>query len=777
MATGLPTLAPKFATREVLARGVGLVRVADDLIGLFRVTVLALDLPERLLAIKLPPALAVLASYPWAEHRLLVQEPVKGGAPCELLDWLAIVSYIGGDDPRDARWFLTRHTLAPCIKYWRSLAEAQVNKKAKTGAILKLIGGHGTVKACTLCELLCCPLPGKKEDDTAADDVVSCAFDSWDAFFFAIGQGVKQFPLTALPKNHRTPVWQITNTMQSDLRTWLDDLSIEVDRGEGVLTTLHCYRAGALEALFVIWRKTTELQLPVKPTWWGPSGASLAILPSPAVCCLAQLFLTDPAAVLADATLDSEDLDYANLAAAALRYLVAKQDERLAGSFMYDQKDGPFRFWLAPLVARLGDVLLLTLTAVVIVNHATWRLKTGTPTARIAESRAIVDTRLDWLLKATKTVIPARGLSSSHIALVVGLLASNNHARIDAQEVVRLLADGAPILIDQLPYSALVQQERRLRELWEKCIVSLDPDRLDVQLDAPLGGPRPDTEDWLERHARQSLVIVPAQYLPLPPDRSGTLLPGEEWPLFICHDEFQHRFTRAGAADAPQLQNLLITDAHAYTVTRLLALLECIDQHIGHRKPSITIRGCPDLLAQTPPREPSLLAMRHLSADPVTTGALIGVVPPLLAARPATPRNYARVVGSDWKGPPPDAARLWLVSESTSLAKDSIDGKRTEPGGGTVVRMTYIAHQLTGSGLHELHVTQMQLDVAFTQDELAMLVYLMQQTPVAVTVHLATPMAGSQSPEQVDMVQYYLHRVQEAKGAPVQTMYWNIWDR
>ncbi len=505
----------------------------------------------------------------------------------------------------------------------------------------------------------------------------------------------------------------------------------------------------------------------------------LAGLPSDAVCCLAQLFLTDPEAVLAEAiVLDAADIDSHDRPGAALDYLMDRQGDRFAGLFIYPRPSGELLFWLAPLVQQLGDILLLTLAALVIVNSSRWRLQASTPTARIRASRDVVDARLAWLLTATNTTIPTQSLADRRkAALLVQLFIHNDRSRIDAEDVGRLLTHRLPILVDQLPYAALIQQERKLRELWEKYLVSLDLDRLDVQLDAPLGGPRPDTEEWMERNARRGLVIVPAMYLPLPADRSDVLSPGEEWPLFICHDEFQRRFTRPGAADALQLANLLITDAHAYTVTRLTALLECIDEHIGHRKPKITIRGCPDLLAMTQPREPALLAIRHLFTVPTRTCDILGPALPFLASRPVTAKNHAKVVGTDWDAPPADAKRMWVFSESSLQTKLAIEGKRTEPGGGTIVRLTYLAHQLVGAGPHELHVTQKQLDVAFTQDELAMLVYLMQQAPISVTVHAAEPMAGSRSPDHIDMVQYYVRRVQDDKRSPVHTMYWNIWDR
>jgi hypothetical protein len=179
----------------------------------------------------------------------------------------------------------------------------------------------------------------------------------------------------------------------------------------------------------------------------------------------------------------------------------------------------------------------------------------------------------------------------------------------------------------------------------------------------------------------------------------------------------------------------------------------------------------------TQPQEPALLAIRHLFADPTTTMAIIGPVPPFLASRPSTEKTRARVVGSDWTAPPPDPKRMWVCSESSPLTRGAIEIKRTEPGGGTIVRLTYLAHQLHGSGPHDLHVTHKQLNVAFTQDELAMLIYLMQHTPSCLTVHIAEPMAGSRSPEHIDMVQYYVRRVNDVKKNPVHTVYWNIWDR
>lgn len=709
---------------SLLARGVGLVRVGDRLIGLFHVQVgeagWVLGVPDRLVPIALPAALAVLATNVWVVHRLVLSDPgplsknkKKTKEPAELRDWLGMEGLLDAESGNVATDVLAA-TYYPTLSFWCGLAHDTRSSNPRRNAMYPLAGGTGQVAAQYEFEIF-------DDKSRRGGSHIGCMFSSWEVLGFALAERRENNPLAPLT----TPMVKFSEARAAAL--WMK----LVHHG---VSGLPRHRLDQVGAMLTIWKRCPHHDLSV----WHDD-RTLIGLDDASIRDLARLFEAG-APRAPPIAMDAMDLDEPE--PDLLADLLKPRDQptvKLIETLTASRGPGaPPPFWLAPLQERVGPALQLAMAAARMAQLPAKRWATGTshaaivpvPRFRLKDKIPVDDEALLLRFVHYLGLVGAEGITTKEIAAFLGG------------------SDGTLRFV-QAPLHLLQGSVEKLRALHTGCKVEMVP--FCQQLDtAPFSA-----EAWIQEHLRRGIVIFPSALYEL-------ALPPSNWPFYVSDQEFILRMSEATQQNLAALSNVLLTDAHAYTVEALNLVLEAVHK-IRPPPTSVTIRGCTDMCPATPHATAALPGLRQISPWVGIVGAYDATSEARLAARPAI---LARIqVARKEAGPLKPG--YWIASESYFFTRDDLVKFKEMSNGGTLVYLPRLPAMPSGMAVN---VRAEQLDQHLKADELATLLYMIVHRQWTVVVHQET-----EPPEGIthrDLIRCYL----DAASGPLsrRTVHWTL---
>ncbi len=707
---------------SLLARGVGLVRVDGRLIGLFHVQVgeagWVLGVPDRLVAVALPAALAVLATNVWVVHRLVLSDPgplsknkKKKKEPAELRDWLGIEGLLDAESGNVAADVLAA-THYPTLSFWCEMAHGTRHSNPRRNAMYPLAGGTGHVAAQSEAEIF-------DDKSRRGGPHLGCMFSSWELLFFALAERRENNPLAPLA----IPMVKYSEARAAGL--WMKVVHHPV-------AGLPRHRLDQVGAMLTIWKRCPHHDLSV----WHDD-RTLIGLDDASVRDLARLFEAG-APRAPPIAMDAMDLDEPepDLLADLLKPRRDQPMVKLIETLTISRGPGaPPPFWLAPLQERVGPALQVALAAARLGHTPMQRWDAGVshaaivlvPRFRLKDKIPVDDEALLLRFVHYLGLVGAEGITTKDIATF-------------------LSGSDGTLRFVQAPLHLLQGSVEKLRALSTGCTVERVP--FCQQLDtAPFSA-----EAWMQEHLRRGIVIFPSALYEL-------ALPPSNWPFYVSDQEFILRMGEATQQNLAALSNVLLTDAHAYTVEALCLVLEAVHK-IRPPPTSVTIRGCTDLCPSTPRATAALPGLRQMSP---WVGTVDATSEARLAARPAI---LARIrVAQKEAGPLKPG--YWIASETHFFTLDDLAKFKENSNGGTHV---YLPRLPAMPSSVVVNVRVEQLDQYLKADELATLLYMVVHRQWTVVVHQETEPPGGITHR--DLVRCYL----DAASGPLsrRTVHWTL---
>ncbi len=761
--------APVWNEGSVVVRAIGLCRIADDLVGLFRALqgddyipvdtfpadggrCWLLHRRERSMLIKIPPNLAVLASCPWAAHRLNIRQRAVGGGICELVGWAEtivsnfVAEVVGAEPP--IQW-ATQYTDFTTFSHWieqcRAAYKPRLEPPHKPIVFVPLdpsvSNGEAQtnrVQALTLAQLLhgLEPSPSPFVDTTliGRDEFVGLRFDSPAALMTALN-GKEVWHLRP-PFSMAEQDGVIAATPLSD-----DAFFAKVHDVAHIVPGLALlrYRIGALMALHKMYSGASEsIRRLLHST--DPSDR-LTDLPDGDVVLLANLLDLDMLTCGAVDFGDAMDLDEPATrmpnVPPAVEALLEHANSAVTRKLIYAPDATKTNVLAQALVEKTTPTQVLTFFyALVMAYRLSVRLELCSPAARVLIRRRDVMTTLKWL----PDVVLDNDINLEDLGEYLRVRRRRD-ASVPA-DYLTLPLDAATLILNHEPQTVLNERVWNLQRLaFDQLRASVVLTSFEQQLEMPLGGAMGETEQWLAEHQSMSVIVVPAGYaVTLPEKRMGlTLGVNGALGLFVTDREYIAAVDRvnseeSAAALTTQCLHMRITDAHVYPMDRLTRLLEArLKLGPVAADGSLEIHGCAELVGVVPdvakPMTPALLALRHLadssSRRTPQTEELVaqGVATLLVGKQPIR----AQVTNEETSG---QTAQTWLVAEAFQLSKSYLEHRRPHQ----IVRLTQPLLNLPEG---KLHIERVQLRSHMTIDEIATLCYLIRQTrpPIALVVH------------------------------------------
>ncbi len=309
----------------------------------------------------------------------------------------------------------------------------------------------------------------------------------------------------------------------------------------------------------------------------------------------------------------------------------------------------------------------------------------------------------------------------------------------------------APILYNQLDAAEYANVKRDIEETIPECCTKLgalvELVYLHEQLGVRVGGGA-RAKAWIAAHERTSTIIVPADYLETVHS------------LYTLTDIVVAEMAARGD-NALRFAHVLLSDAHAYTVPQLRALLKALCTLHAKLPPGsargVVIRGCIDLVPKTLEGVASFSAFRHLARQ--TSPDLL-----LLCDAARTRTEQLR-----------QFTTATTALARTTLAVAPIYADYYVPAAGKPLGMRIAQSQgVRGRAPPMLQVDWDHMQRWLAVDELATLAYLMSAGYAALTVYNTLQ-------ETVDVCRIVVERIDDLvvsgrHNARELTPFWTLWD-